>query len=150
MGRPIAPLSSAWRAVWLPPPRMASGAQPTRRPAASAAFHKRFGVGAICRQRLLAVGVLAGVDDLPRDFGVSGGHGGVDNDVDVRARQQAFNGQRLQAVGGGKSLGLGLYDVRAGDDIDDGEGGAAFYVGWRNVPGSDEADVQASSIGTPR
>ena len=96
-GRPIAPSSIALRAVWCPPPRKVSGAQPTRRPLLRRQVHDLARLGDVHAERLLGMDMLAGVENRQADVGVGQRHGQVDHDLDVVALQQLVDPHRGHA-----------------------------------------------------
>ena len=152
-GVPIAPASSSRRAVCRPGPRNVSGAQPTRRPAASACAISASADGEIGGDRLLVEDVLAGGERGRGDLGVRGGHGEVDDQLDVVAGERLLEG----AVAG-DAVALGLRARELGAQVGDEahvEVGVAEHVRQVLVAdraGADDADAHGPGAAhrTPR
>ena len=115
-GVPIAPSSISLRAVWWPPPRKVSGAQPTRRFFCRREVHHLARLGDVDAERLFRMDVLAGIEHGQADVGVGQRHGQVDHDLDVVALQQLIDAHRRHAELGAALLG-GLA-AHVGDRLD--------------------------------
>ena len=148
-GVPIAPSSISLRAVWWPPPRNVSGAQPTRRFLLRREVHHLARLGDVDAERLFRMDVLAGIEHGQADVGVGQRHREVDHDLDVVALQQLIDAHRRNAELGAAPLGGFAAHVGDGLDVEDGKALRRLQIGGADNAAADDADADFSHSCSP-